>query len=247
MTSEEREQPARLLDDERCVDGLLAESGFEDDAELRAVLLQLRSLLHAQVPEPSLELAALMDQSGTANGVDPRDVPRNRAKKRRAVFTSIAVAASLGVAGGAAAGNDTLRREAEGTIGNIVRSFSPPAPTPPPAPAPSEAPDPGSAVVPPPAAATPTANIPTDADTERAPGMDHRSAKEGEDTSEASQHGRKTSAELGTEAPPAVPGTGRKLDGPRSSRPTEAPSNAGQPRAGSAEDPNDGKVKGAQP
>jgi hypothetical protein len=238
MTSEEREQPARLLDDERCVDGLLAESGFEDDAELRAVLLQLRSLLHAQVPEPSLELAALMDQSGTANGVDPRDVPRNRAKKRRAVFTSIAVAASLGVAGGAAAGNDTLRREAEGTIGNIVRSFSPPAPTPPP--------DPGSAVVPPPAAATPTANIPTDADTERAPGMD-RSAKEGEDTSEASQHGRKMPAELGTEAPPAVPGTERKLDGPRPSRPTEAPSNAGQPRDGSAEDPNDGKVKGAQP
>jgi hypothetical protein len=247
MTSEQREQRARLLDDERSVDALLAESGFEDDAELRAVLLQFRSLRHADVPEPSLELAALMNRSGTANGVDPRDVPRNRAKKRRAVFTSIAVAASLGVAGGAAAGNDTLRREAEGTIGNIVRSFSPPAPTPPPAPAPSEAPDPGSAVVPPPAAATPTANIPTDADTERAPGMDHRSAKEGEDTSEASQHGRKTSAELGTEAPPAVPGTGRKLDGPRSSRPTEAPSNAGQPRAGSAEDPNDGKVKGAQP
>ena len=158
MTSDDRSQQERRLDDEHCVDALLAEGGFRNDAELRAVLLQLRELRVTEVPEPSPEVAALMDRPDGADVVFLEDWTRRHPKKKRIVFTTLAVAASLGVAGGAAAGNQTLRSQAEGTISGIIRSFSPPVPAPPEptttAPAPpssAEAPKPAPAVVPSPA------------------------------------------------------------------------------------------------
>lgn len=60
MTSEDRRQHERRLDDERCVDTLFTEGGFPDDPELRAMLLQLRELRVTEVPEPSPEVAALI-------------------------------------------------------------------------------------------------------------------------------------------------------------------------------------------
>ncbi|MFC9420028.1 hypothetical protein, partial [Bacillus mobilis] len=60
MTTEDRRQSERRFADERCVDALLAESGIPDDAELRAVLLELRSVRGTEVPQPSAEVAALM-------------------------------------------------------------------------------------------------------------------------------------------------------------------------------------------
>ncbi|MGC0238392.1 hypothetical protein [Arthrobacter sp. SD76] len=118
MTSQDHRHQ-RGLDDEHSVDALLAETGFQDDAELRDVLLQIRGLRTLDVPPPSAGLAALMDQDAS-----PGDVVRPLAtaarKRNRAVFTSLAVAASLGIAGGAAAGNETLRHGAEGTISSIV-------------------------------------------------------------------------------------------------------------------------------
>jgi hypothetical protein len=154
MTNEDRRQSERRLADERCVDALLAEAGCADDAELRAVLLELRSLRVTDVPEPSAELAALMGQPAHAEVVSLADWPRRHRRKKRAMFTSLAVAASLGVAGGAAAGNDGLRSQAEGTIRAIFSSFTNPTPTTPTPASPAKAPEPEPAVVPSPAIPT---------------------------------------------------------------------------------------------
>lgn len=158
MTSQDNRRQRRL-DDERSVDALLAESGFQEDADLRDMLLQLRALRTLDVPPPSAGLAALMDEDAfPVEGVRPL-APSVR-KRNRAVFTSLAVAASLGIAGGAAAGNETLRRGAEGTISSIIGSLLAPAPPEPPPALPSEAPGTGAAVVPAPAATPPPESLP---------------------------------------------------------------------------------------
>jgi len=152
MTTEDDEDQTRGLDDECAVEALLAEAGFTDDPHLRQVLLQLRELRDSDVPEPSAELALLLAESRTAN-VLPLEPGKPRTRKR-IVLTTLAVAASFGVAGGAAAGNEDLRRGAEGGISAVVEWFSPPVPAAP-APAVPAAPRPGPAVVSVPAAETP--------------------------------------------------------------------------------------------
>jgi hypothetical protein len=154
MTTEDRGQSERRFADEQCVDALLAESGIPDDAELRALLLELRSLRVTKVPEPSAEVAALMGEPPDAQVVSLAEWPRRHRRKKRAVFTSLAVAASLGIAGGAAAGNDGLRSQAEETVGAIFSSFTTPIPTTPAPAPPAKSPEPGPAVVPSPAAPT---------------------------------------------------------------------------------------------
>lgn len=168
MTSMNRGITGFRPDDEHAVDELLADAGFPDDAGLRLVLLQLRTLRDADVPPPSVEVLALMGKPATAD-VIPLDQartphrPGTERSKRRAVLTALAVAASLGVAGTAAAGNETIRRGAEGTISTIVRSLTPQGPPAPPIPDPAtrapatppqtgaDAPGPGAVVVPSPA------------------------------------------------------------------------------------------------
>lgn len=146
MTGDNQARGQHRLEDQRAVEALLAEAGCGNDAGLRDLLLQLRSLRTDEVPAPSEEVAALLAApSGTVVRLDP-DRPR---RKRRFVFTALGVAASLGVAGGAAAGNEDLRRGAEGTMKGILRSFSPPASPAPAAPAPGPgASSPAPAVVP---------------------------------------------------------------------------------------------------
>ncbi|AUZ33760.1 hypothetical protein C3B78_04315 [Arthrobacter sp. PGP41] len=140
-TGADSTQHGHRLEDERCVDALLAEAGYTDDPGLRDVLLKLRELRVADVPPPSAELAALMGGPGeaTVNVLEPGKQP----KKRRIAFTTLAVAASLGIASGAAAASEEIRRSAEGTIMNIVRAFSAPLPTAPAPALPSR--EPGSA------------------------------------------------------------------------------------------------------
>lgn len=168
MTSRNRRTTGIRQDDEHAVDELLADAGFPDDAGLRQVLLQLRTLRVADVPPPCAELLALMGTPATSD-IIPLDQARTPHKpgtersRPRAVLTALAVAASLGVAGTAAAGNETIRRGAEGTISTIVRSLTPqgpaapptrdPATQAPPTPPPTGAnpPGPGAAVVPSPA------------------------------------------------------------------------------------------------
>ena len=242
MNSEDGKMHERRIDDERCVDGFLTEAGFPDDAELRTVLLQLRSFRTTEVPPPSIQMAALMAQSGTADSLNLGDSSRKHAKKRHVLLTSLAVAASLGVAGAAAAGNDTLRRQAEGTIGNLVRSFSPPEPASSSPAAPPETPGPGPAVVPP-AGAYPTANIPTDP--AGLPRVEPSAEERRANSDNASQHGPKPHPEVGTGAPSADPGTDKRPDDPSPSRPSVAASKSGQAPAGNSED-SGGRAKGAQ-
>lgn len=169
MTREHNAQDRRL-EDELYVDTLLAEAGCvtgsADDDVLRDALLRLRWFRTTEVPVPCAELVALMEGSATplAEVVPLAGRDRKHPRRKRAVLTSLAVAASLGIAGGAAAGNETVRRHAAETIDTIVRSFAPPAVTPaqPPVPAatapavptldapaqPAEAPGPASGVVP---------------------------------------------------------------------------------------------------
>jgi hypothetical protein len=161
MTSEDNADQTHGLRDERAVDVLLAEAGFTDDPHLRQVLLQLRELRVSDVPEPSAELAALLAESRTAN-VLPFE-PGTPRRKKRVVLTTLAVAASFGVAGGAAATNEDLRRGAEGGISAVVEWFSPAVPAAPAAPAPavpSRAPSPGPAVGSVPAVDVPAADPP---------------------------------------------------------------------------------------
>jgi hypothetical protein len=254
MTSDDRRKQERRFDDERCIDALLAEGGFPDDAELRAVLLQLRELRVTEVPEPSPEVAALMSRPAEADVVRLDDWSRRHPRKKRAVFTTLAVAASLGVAGGAAAANETLRSQAEGTISSIIRSFSPPVPgtpeptsttppaSPPSASLPPEAPQPLPAVVgspagTPPAAAVPAAPAPAQ---NRAvePSVRERQAVE------ARKHVTQAPQNRGTGTPATVPLSKGQPANPGASRPAEVPSRADKPEAGRADVPAGGKAKG---
>jgi hypothetical protein len=244
MGSEDREQQERRLDDERCVDALLAEGGFPYDAELRDVLLQLRSLRVAAVPEPSAELAALLGEPLPADVVRLDEWSRKRPRKKRIVFTTLAVAASLGVAGGAAAANDTLRRQAEGTISSIVNSFSPQAPV-----APTPVPPPAAPAVPPgdvpsPAWIQPFDTFPAGPSPVEIPTSE---PFEGQRPDKSEPAGRQAEAPAqgphDAAAPSAVPQTGGKPAEPGASADTGAPSHTGQPPAGRADPGNGGKEK----
>lgn len=252
MTSDNRKQQERWLDDERCVDALLAEGGFPDDAELRDVLLQLRSLRATDVPEPSPEVAALLGQSRNADVVRLEDWSRRHPRKKRAVFTTLAVAASLGVAGGAAAGNETLRNQAEGTISGIIRSFSPPVPaapepttTAPASPLPAslapEAPKPAPAVVPSPAGTLPAGTVPAVPTPAQAPGS-NPSVRERQDAG-APRRVPETPPSVGNGAPSTAPQNEGKQAEPGAGRPADLPQWAGEPSGGRADVPADGQAE----
>lgn len=244
MTTNHRAQDERRFDDERSVDALLAESGFPDDARLRKVLLELRALRTAQVPQPSAELAALMGPAQTeasaqdAAVVRLEDWNRKHPKTKRIVFTTLAVAASLGIAGGAAAGNDALRRQAEGTITDIVRSFSPPAA--PASPLPSEAPSPGPAVVPLPAALQVDVPSPIPAPLQ----VDNPELPVGEqkETPQAPDAGPQGFPIPRTPSP-MNGAAGNSAEAP-AERPAVLPSQAGRPPAGKVDAPGNGRANG---
>ena len=239
MTSDDRRQQERRPADEQCVDALLAEGGFPDDAELRAVLLQLRALRVTDVPEPSGELAALLGRPAGADVVRLEDWSRKHPRKKRAVFTTLAVAASLGVAGGAAAGNETLRSQAEGTITGIIRTFTPPErTTPAPAP-PSEAPQPSPAVVPSPAATPAGVPVPAAPAPVRVPGSEPRVPDSG---APGRSPQMPQQAEAPSVLPPVVPPAGGRPAEPGASRPAEVPP-PGEPPAGGPDVSNDGNAK----
>ncbi|WP_139386290.1 hypothetical protein [Arthrobacter sp. P2b] len=258
VASKDTKQQARRLDDERYVDELLAESDVAADAGLRQMLLRLREFRVTEVPPPSAEVAALMGWPGASDGspasVNPSAVVSledwsRRSRKKRVAFTTLAVAASLGIAGGAAAGNDTLRRGAEGTISTIVRSFSPPAPASPAPAVPSGAPGPTPAVVPSPAVtAPPVVTVPAVPAPAPAPDSAPAPAKEppagkGQDPAGAPRvPGWASPADGGTVAPAEIPQSGKEPAVPPASRPAAVPPWAGQPSAGVTEAGKAGKA-----
>jgi hypothetical protein len=253
MTNADKWQEERRLDDERCVDGLLAEAGLPDDAELRAVLLELRNLRAAEVPEPSAELAALLGKQATPDVIRLEDWPRKRPGRKRVIFTTLAVAASLGVAGGAAAGNDTLRSKAEGTIDSIVSSFFPPPPVKPAPSSPSPAPKPAKA----PAPAPPAVVLPSPAGTAPAPEPTaERSAGEGRKGAQEppherqAQNGKATGRDAAVTGMPAQPGASpaAEVPSPTKERPAHDPPSNNRPAngisAGGRETPGIGNANG---
>lgn len=274
MSSETKEPQEPTPSDERSVDAFLTEAGIPDDGGLRELLLQLRTSRVTEVPAPSAAVAALMGGPGTglpgtvqpaaAEVVVLKDWSRRHPRKKRVVFTTLAVAASLGVAGGAAAGNETLRRQAEGTINNIVRSFTPAAPElPVPAPA-SEAPASEAPVVP--AAVDPSSDrtLPADhAAPDRAgipdaksPGVEVTGAGSsgtgpgaGEPRDRSGQPDRPAQAPAEAGAPSAVPPAGAKPAEP-GAEPGQGeaavPPRPAQPPAGGAKPSDDPTEKAKQ-
>ncbi|WP_411375683.1 hypothetical protein ACLH0K_04740 [Arthrobacter sp. MPF02] len=121
MTSSSGRQQQPRPDGERCVDELLSECGFTDDAQLRGMLLQLRCLGNISVPPPSPALAALLECPAAGN-LAPLELGRRRTRKRM-VFTTLAVAASLGVAGGAVPAMTACARvQRRQSPGSFIRS-----------------------------------------------------------------------------------------------------------------------------
>jgi hypothetical protein len=258
IASKDTTQQERRLDDERYVDELLAESGMAADAGLRQMLLQLREFRVTEVPPPSAEVAALMGwqvaSDGSPTSVNPsavvslEDWSRN-SRKKRVAFTTLAVAASLGIAGGAAAGNDSLRRGAEGTISTIVRSFSPPAPSSPAPAVPSEEPGRTPAVVNspavtvPPVVTVPAVPAPAPApDSAPAPAKEPPAGK-GQDPAGAPRvPGWASPADGGTGTPAEISQNGKQPAIPPASRPAAVPPWAGQPPAGPTEAGKAGKA-----
>lgn len=104
--------------DEQLVDDLLSETAETDSAGLRMVLLELRSLANGPAPEPSAELAALLNP-------DIVTLDSRRRRKPRPILVSLAVIAamSLGV-GAAAAASPEFRSAAQHAISTAVSAIS---------------------------------------------------------------------------------------------------------------------------
>ncbi|HEY8911972.1 hypothetical protein [Lacisediminihabitans sp.] len=105
--------------DDRVVDDLLAEAGIDDAADVRPLLIELRSLGAGSPPEPSAELAALMTPG-------PVDIAvRRRVRHRRLIVAAIAVAASVGVGASAAAASPDFRHTAQTAITFLIHTLAP--------------------------------------------------------------------------------------------------------------------------
>ncbi len=135
------------------VDRLLLEAGFDDDAGLRPVLLELQALA-AEQPTPSDAVAALMMPAVTQTAVPtpvsnhaaatrylavvpPRavvpatdepaaardDLAARRRARRRVTLTTLSVAVSLAAGGAVAVASDQGIRDSIGHVNHAVTSF----------------------------------------------------------------------------------------------------------------------------
>jgi hypothetical protein len=128
--------------DARIIDRLLRESNTEESDLLRPVLLELRALGTGEPPVPSPEVAALL-VPGASNVVRLDAAPR---RARRAAFTVLAVAATLGAGTAAAAATDEgFRAGLQNTVATIVTALiTGPQPSPAPSVATTDSPAPSS-------------------------------------------------------------------------------------------------------
>jgi hypothetical protein len=138
-----------------------------------------------------------------------------------------------------AAANDGLRSQAEGTIRNIINSFTHSAPTTPPPAPPAKAPEPAPAVVPSPAATTPAAFVPAVPSPVRVPGSEP-SAADPQENSEAP--GRLSKEPQKAHAPSAVPPGGGRPAAPGASHAGYGPSRWSGPAAGREDASNNGNA-----
>jgi hypothetical protein len=117
------------------VDQLLLEAGLDDDGQLHPALLQLRAL-GAVTPEPSAEVAALMQRAeavaASSSAATPAAAPpaapldelaARRRAKRRVTLTALSVAVSLSAGGAVAAASDQGFRDSFSRFNHAVASF----------------------------------------------------------------------------------------------------------------------------
>ncbi len=125
------------------VDQLLLEAGLDDDGQLHPALLQLRAL-GAVTPEPSAEVAALMQraegvaasnsaatpaaaapvETAAAPAAAPLDeLAARRRAKRRVTLTALCVAVSLSAGGAVAAASNQGFRDSFSQFNHAVTSF----------------------------------------------------------------------------------------------------------------------------
>ncbi|MCX8454816.1 hypothetical protein [Paenarthrobacter ureafaciens] len=114
-----RDRPSRESESTAAVDELLLEADLSDDADMRAVLLSLRTLGNLPAPAPGPELAAMLAR--------PHDqlAKRRWQRKHRAALAGVAVVAAmgLGVSGVAAASSGFTKTPTiiSGIFGNPSR------------------------------------------------------------------------------------------------------------------------------
>lgn len=114
-----RDRPSRESESTAAVDELLLEADLSDDADMRAVLLSLRTLGNLPAPAPGPELAAML--------AGPHDqlTKRRWQRKHRAALAGVAVVAAmgLGVSGVAAASSGFTKTPTiiSGLFGNPSR------------------------------------------------------------------------------------------------------------------------------
>jgi hypothetical protein len=100
--------------DEEIVDQLLLEADMQGSAELKAVLLELRSFAGGPPVLPSAELVALMETG-------PVSLDARRRLKRRAGIVALVVVASMGMGTTAVAAADPgFREKAQETITTVI-------------------------------------------------------------------------------------------------------------------------------
>jgi hypothetical protein len=117
------------------VDQLLLEAGLDDDGQLHPALLQLRAL-GAVTPEPSAEVAALMQRAeavaASSSAATPAAAPpaapldelaARRRAKRRVTLTALSVAVSLSAGGAVAAASNQGFRDSFIQFNHAVTSF----------------------------------------------------------------------------------------------------------------------------
>ena len=125
------------------VDQLLLEAGLDDDGQLHPALLQLRAL-GAVAPEPSAEVAALMQRAeevaasistaapaaaapvetaAVSAAAPPDELAARRRAKRRVTLTALSVAVSLSAGGAVAAASDQGFRDSFSRFNHAVTSF----------------------------------------------------------------------------------------------------------------------------
>jgi hypothetical protein len=129
------------------IQAILQDSGFEEDADLRRSLEELRAFALDGVPQPRSDLQALLTP-----GVTRLDLRRRNRKRRMGVVLGAAVVGAMGLGAGAVAASEDFRQSVSHAV---VKIFEPASQTP--APDTQAAPPSHSGVsVPPAAAVTPS-------------------------------------------------------------------------------------------
>ena len=130
------------------IQAILQDSGFEEDADLRRSLEELRTFALDGAPQPRSDLQALLTP-----GVTRLDLRRRNRKRRMGIVLGAAVVGAMGLGAGAVAASEDFRQSVSHAV---VKIFEPASQTPAPADTQAAPPSHSGVSVPPAAAVTPS-------------------------------------------------------------------------------------------